>query len=48
MKEVNDLWLQIDSKKPVLALIVKTKASILILPKLKPKICFFGLLMILN
>jgi hypothetical protein len=37
MKEVNDLWLQIDSKKPFLALIVNAKASILILPKLKSK-----------
>jgi hypothetical protein len=33
MKEVNDLRLQIDSKKPFLALILKEKASILILPK---------------
>jgi hypothetical protein len=33
VKEVNDLQLQIDSKKPFLALIVKAKASILILPK---------------
>jgi hypothetical protein len=41
MKEVNDLRLQIVSKKPFLALIVKAKASILILPKLKPKMCFF-------
>jgi hypothetical protein len=48
MKEVNDLRLQIDSKKTFLALIVKAKASILILPKLKPKMWFFGLLMILN
>jgi hypothetical protein len=48
MKEVNDLQLQIDSKRPFLALIVKTKASILILPKLKPKMWFFSLLMILN
>jgi hypothetical protein len=48
MKEVNDLLLQIDSKKPFLALIFKAKASILILPKLKPKMCFFDLLMILN
>ncbi len=48
MKEVNDLQLQIDNKKPFLALIVKAKASILILPKFKPKMCFFSLLMILN
>jgi hypothetical protein len=33
MNEVNYLQLQIDSKKPFLALIVKAKASILILPK---------------
>ncbi len=37
MKEASDLRLQIDSKKPFLALILKAKASILILPKLKPK-----------
>jgi hypothetical protein len=42
MKEVNDLQLQIDSKKPFLALIVKAKTSILILPKFKPKMCFFA------
>jgi hypothetical protein len=48
MKEVNDLQLQIDSKKPFLALIVKAKASILILPKFKPKMWYFGRLMILN
>ena len=48
MKEVNDLRLQIDSKKPFLALIIKAKASILTLPKFKPKMWFFGLLMILN
>jgi hypothetical protein len=48
LKEVNDLQLQIDSKKPFLALIVKAKVSILILPKFKPKMGFFGLLMILN
>ncbi len=41
MKEVNDLRLQIDSKKNFLALIVKAKASILILLKLKPKMWFF-------
>jgi hypothetical protein len=35
-------------EKPFLALIINTKASILILPKFKPKMCFFGLLMILN
>jgi hypothetical protein len=35
-------------KKPFLALIVKAKASILILPKFRPKRWFFGLLMILN
>ncbi len=48
MKEVNELRLQIDSKTPLLALIVKAKASILILPKFKPKRWFFCLLMILN
>jgi hypothetical protein len=48
MKEVNDLRLQIDSKKPFLALIVKAEASIPIVPKFKPKMWYFGLLMILN
>ncbi len=48
MKEVNDLRLKIDSKKPFLALIVKAKASIQILLKFKPKFLFFFLLMILN
>ncbi len=48
MKEVNELRLQINSKKLFLVLIVKAKASILILPKFKPKMCFVGLLMILN
>ena len=48
MKEVNDLQLQIDSKKPFFALIIKAKASIVILPKLEPKMWVFGLLMILN
>ncbi len=47
-KEVNELRLQIDSKKTFLALIIKAKTSILILPKFKPKRCFFGLLMMLN
>jgi hypothetical protein len=37
MKEVNDLRLQIDSKKTFLALIVKAKASLIKLPKFKPK-----------
>jgi hypothetical protein len=36
MKEVNDLRLQIDSKN------IKAKASILILPKLKPKMFIFA------
>jgi hypothetical protein len=35
-------------KKPFLAVIVKAKASILILPKFKPKMRYFCLLMILN
>ncbi len=48
MNEVNDFRLQIDNKKPFLALIVKSKASILILPKFKPKMWYFCLLMILN
>jgi hypothetical protein len=42
MKEVHDLRLQIDSKKPFLPLILKAKASILILPKFKPKMCFLA------
>jgi hypothetical protein len=48
MKEVNELQLQLIVKKPFLALIIKAKASILILPKFKPKRWFFNLLMILN
>jgi hypothetical protein len=48
MEEVNKLWLQIASKKPFLPLIIKAKPSILILPKFKPKMLFFGFLMILN
>ncbi len=48
MKEVNNLWFQIDRKITFLALIVKRKASILILPEFKPEMWFFGLLMILN
>jgi hypothetical protein len=42
MKEVHELRLQIDSKKTFLALIVKAKASILILPKFKPKRYFLA------
>jgi hypothetical protein len=41
MTAVNELWLQIAIKKPFLALIVKAKASILILPEFKPKMCFW-------
>ncbi len=37
MKEVNDLQSKLIVKKPFLALIVKAKASIPILPKFKPK-----------
>jgi hypothetical protein len=48
MNEVNDLRLQIERKKPFLAVIVKAKASILMLPKFKPKMWYFCLLMILN
>ncbi len=48
MKELNDLWLQIDSKIPFLALIIKAIASILIMPMFKPKMWLVGLLMILN
>ncbi len=48
MKEVNESRLQIDSKKNFLELILNAKASILTLPKFKPKMCFFGLLLILN
>ncbi len=47
MKEVNDLRLQIDSKKTFLALIIKAKASMLILLKFEPKMWFFGRLIIL-
>jgi hypothetical protein len=42
MKEVNELRLQIDSKKPYLVLIIKAKASILIFPKFKPKRWFLA------
>jgi hypothetical protein len=48
MEEMNGLRLQIASKKPFLSLIIKAKPSILILPKFKPQILFFGFLMILN
>jgi hypothetical protein len=48
MEEVNELRLQIASKKTFLPLIIKAKPSILILPKFKPKMLFFGILMILN
>ncbi len=47
MEEVNALRLQIASKK-TLSVIIKAKPSILILPKFKPKMLFFGFLMILN
>ncbi len=42
MEEVNDLQLQIESKKPFLASIVKAKASIIKLLKFQPKMCFFS------
>ena len=42
MNEVNDLRLQIDRKKPFLALIIKAKASILILPTFKPKMWYLA------
>jgi hypothetical protein len=42
MNEVNDLWLQIDSKKTFVAVIIKAKASILILSKFKPKMWYFA------
>jgi hypothetical protein len=48
MEEVNELQLQIASKKSFLPLIIEAKPSIPILPKLKPKMLFFGFLMILN
>ncbi len=48
MTAVNELRLQISSKKTFLPLIVKAKASIVILLKFKPKNVFFCLLMILN
>jgi hypothetical protein len=46
MEEVNELQFQIASKKTFLPLIINAKPSILILPKFKPKIMFFGFLMI--
>ncbi len=52
MGELWKKWMTCGSKlivkKCFLALIIKAKASILILPKFQPKICFFGLLMILS
>ena len=48
MEEVNQLRLQIASKKFFLLLIIKATPSILILLKFKPKMLFFGFLMILN
>jgi hypothetical protein len=48
MEELNELRLQIASKKPFLPLIIKAKPSILKLPMFKPKTLFFGFLMILN
>ncbi len=48
MEEVNELQLQIASKKLFLPSIIIAKPSILILPKFKPKMLFFGFLMILN
>jgi hypothetical protein len=48
MEKVNELWLQIENKKPFLPLIIKAKPSILILPKFKPNMLYFGFLMILN
>jgi hypothetical protein len=48
IEEVNELQLQIASKKLFLPLIIKATPSILILPKFKPKILFFGFLMLLN
>jgi hypothetical protein len=48
MEEVNKLRLQNASKELFLPLINKATPSILILPKFKPKMLFFGFLMILN
>ncbi len=48
MEEVNELWLQIASKKTLSAIDHQAKPSILILPNFMPKMLFFGLLMILN
>jgi hypothetical protein len=39
MEKVNELWLQISSKKPFLTLIINAKPSILILPKFKLVFC---------
>jgi hypothetical protein len=46
MEEVNELRLQIARKKTLSAMEIKAKPSILILPKFKPKVLFFALLMI--
>jgi hypothetical protein len=48
MEEMNELQLQIASKKTFLPLIIKAKPSILILLKFKPKMLSFGFLMILD
>jgi hypothetical protein len=48
MEEVNKLRLQIASRKTLSAIDHQGKPSILILPKFKPKMSFFGFLMILN
>jgi hypothetical protein len=48
MEEMNELRLQIASKKTLSAIDHQAKPSILILTKFKPKMLFFGFLMILN
>jgi hypothetical protein len=48
MEEVNELRLKIAIEKTLSAIDIKAKPSIIILPKFKPNIVFFGFLMILN
>jgi hypothetical protein len=48
MEDVNDLWLQIESKKPFLALIVKTKSFNTNIAKVPAQNVVFFLLVILN
>ncbi len=48
MEEVNELRLQLAGKKLFLPLIIKKTHPVLLLLKFKPKMLFFGFLMIMN